>query len=291
MKKSLIMLGALAGLALVGGTTAGLLATKTNAMETRAYDGNTVFYVAGTFNSWTLNQQACHMTYTRYQDYNCEHVSDNPIALSAGDEFKFVNPYYSGDTLTANYFGTTTEHLQNSVDFYIGSSPNYNIVASRNITVTFTFKINNSGDYTAVTWVETDDSKLSAANAFADTFLSATENYCTDSISSDTQSTLKSAYGALGGAKNAFYEAGVVRGIDQTYESKAQQALSRYVNMIEDRGYSDFLELGTNYPATTGIQLTAHTDNNSEPIVIASALSVSGAAVAGFFFIRKKRLL
>ncbi len=66
MKKSLIMLGALAGLALVGGATAGLLASNVNVVETKAEYSEITFYYA--ISSDTVGSQTVKSNIHRTDD-------------------------------------------------------------------------------------------------------------------------------------------------------------------------------------------------------------------------------
>ena len=285
MKIKHLILGASLTLGLAASAAA--FSFNKGALMTSAYgSGDTTWYVAGTFNSWNLADEDCHLTYSKMAGNNWEFESDNTISLEEGDEFKIVYSWNNG--AGANYFSPDLN--TNSVDFK--KVDEGNIQATRDITATFFFQVFGEGaTWTGLYWEETETSKLAAANGFAATFLTATADYCEGSVDSTTQTNLKNAYDALGGAKNAFYEATVKRGKGQTYANNVEEALSRYVNMIEEKGYTDFLDLGTNLPSSSKYTPFAfNNETNVTPlIIVVSALLIAGAATGGYFMIRRRK--
>ena len=133
------------------------------------------------------------------------------------------------------------------------------------------------------------------SDEFAQVFLKKTNGYCTASISSSVQTYLKGEYDALAstaGAQKAFYDSDVKRGKGVTYDTYSSEALSRYVNMQEEKGYTDFLGLGVNNKANTRINiptLFTQESNNNYAWIIAVIGVASLVAVGGFFFIRKRK--
>jgi len=134
-------------------------------------------------------------------------------------------------------------------------------------------------DYDAKTTYITDPARA-AADEFAQSFLDKTVGYCSGSeaISEGVQAELKGEYDALHdieGAQALFYGAEVKRGKGVDYESFASQALSRYVNMQEEKGYGDFLGLGAHNPEINPAiysYLFANDTNNTAIIGLISGL-------------------
>ena len=286
MKKRNVFAIAIASLALALGVGAGLKANKVE--EAKAYGStDTTWYAAGTYNGWNLADADSHLTYKKMAGNNWEFESDEYIAFEKDDEFKIVYSWNNG--ANANYFGPVLQ--TNNVDFTGGSGNN--IKASRDITVRLFFQVYGSdASWTGLYWSETAESKLAAANAFAATFLSETSAYCTGSISSAKQTELKTEFDKLGGAKDAFFNAGVKRGKGVSYDNAAQEALSRYVNMQEEKGYTDFLSLGTDNPVSSSIinePLVIENNQANTALIIVIVSTISLVALGGFFFIKRKK--
>ncbi len=123
MKKSLIMLGTLAGLALVGGATVGLLASKANTIETHASNGD--YKIAGSFTTWGSSPEEMTdagdgiYTYTK--------------TFARGDLFKVVdngvnNWYgYNGEIGGTGSSFFAAENGNNDDNIYCRISGNYTI--------------------------------------------------------------------------------------------------------------------------------------------------------------------
>lgn len=139
------------------------------------------------------------------------------------------------------------------------------------------------------------DPAAAAADEFAQYFLENTNGYCTDSISEEVQTYLKSYYDYLAsipGAQEDFYTAEVKRGKGLSYASYSSEALSRYVNMQEEEGYNDFLGLSTNNPATSAyVSIFENNSDDNLSLVIIIVSSIALISAGSFFVIcrRKKK--
>lgn len=137
------------------------------------------------------------------------------------------------------------------------------------------------------------DPAAAEADEFAQYFLENTNGYCTDSIDESVQTTLKSYYNYLAsipGAQADFYTAEVKRGKGLSYASYSSEALSRYVNMQEEKGYGDFLGLSTHNPAASAYVPTfENNSNNNLSLVIIIASSIIALIAAGSFFVISRR--
>ena len=139
---------------------------------------------------------------------------------------------------------------------------------------------------------------LAAADEFAQSFLDKTSTYCNGEISSDVLLSLKGEYQALApieGAQALFYGATVTRGqaADYDYGSFCNNAISRYVHMQENMGYSDFLGLGEHNPieANRVVPFARNSSNNNYMpviIIIASSIAIVSLLGAGLIIKRKK---
>ena len=150
MKKGLIFTTALA---MVLGVGAAVCAYKAPAKAVSAYGpSDTTWYVAGSFNSWDLDDSTAHLTYIEQVGNDWKFVSDNYIQLEKDDEFKIVYSWDSG--AGANYF--SPDLLTNATDFT--KKENGNIVASRDIKVKFDLRIYGEGaSWTGLYWQEYED--------------------------------------------------------------------------------------------------------------------------------------
>ncbi len=137
------------------------------------------------------------------------------------------------------------------------------------------------------------DPAAAAADEFAQDFLEKTNGYCTGSISEEIQTELKGEYDALAeipGAQADFYTAEVKRGKNLSYASYSSNALSRYVNMQEEKGYGDFLGLSTHNPAASAyVPVFENNSNNNLSSVIIIASSIALIAAGSFFVIRRRK--
>lgn len=133
-----------------------------------------------------------------------------------------------------------------------------------------------------------------AVETFSQTFLDLTDGYCEESVE-DYLATLKNDYDSLEpieGAQALFYNAQVKRGKGVDYESTASEAISRYVNMQEDKDYKDFLGLGTHNPYQ-GAKFIASANklgtNTNSILVVVLVSSISLISLASFFIIRRRK--
>ena len=137
------------------------------------------------------------------------------------------------------------------------------------------------------------DPAAAAADEFAQYFLEKTNGYCTGSISEEDQTTLKSYYNSLAsipGAQADFYTAEVKRGKGLSYASYSSEALSRYVNMQEEKGYNEFLGLSTHNPtASAYVPTFGNNSNNNLSLVIIIASSIALIAAGSFFVICRRK--
>ena len=133
------------------------------------------------------------------------------------------------------------------------------------------------------------------ADEFADYFLEQTDGYCEESLSASVKNNIISKFNGLTdiaekGAKQLFISATIVRGKNQTYENDISEALSRYVNMVEEGRETNFLGLSDavlNRAVISGVPNITKESNNTLIAIIIIA-SVSALAVGGYFFIRRK---
>ena len=132
------------------------------------------------------------------------------------------------------------------------------------------------------------------ALAFARYFLEKTNGYCEGTISSSDKTSLINEFNwMLPESIAAFKAATIVRGKGASYENDLSEAISRYVNMIEDKGYSDadFLNLGNDVinksnAIYNGLQIVVN-NQNSTLLIIISVVSLT--SIGGYFFIRRRR--
>ena len=132
------------------------------------------------------------------------------------------------------------------------------------------------------------------ALAWARYFLEQTDGYCEASISSSVKTNIINEYNwMIAESKAAFKDADIVRGKGVSYDNDLSEALSRYVNMIEEKGYSDadFLNLGNDVinKSSTLINGLREIQQNSTSALILVVSMMGLAAVGGYFFLRKRK--
>ena len=129
------------------------------------------------------------------------------------------------------------------------------------------------------------------ALVYSNYFLEITSEYCTIALTDDTKSLLATEYaGMVDEAETIFKTAEIVRGKGQTYENAISEALSRYVNMVEEKGTGDFLNLGDeviNQHVPVNPLFSGENSNMVAIVVIVSVVSLT--AIGGYFFLKKRR--
>lgn len=149
MKKGLIFATTLAMALGVGAAVGAHQGKVASVAEAYGADEN-YWFVAGTFNDWTLQDTHTHLTYSKLTNNNWEYESDEYIQFEEGDEFKFVYSW-GGTSQTTNY--VTPNLMTNSSDFTGGNGSNF--VAAKDIKVKFFLQIyGSSGDWMGVYWEE-----------------------------------------------------------------------------------------------------------------------------------------
>ena len=263
--------------------------TRWNKAEGLSF-GN-VIYVYGWDNAASSVKYTVHAKSDSYSDSryftfrNAKLNNDNfelysDFNLSDEDEFKVTDGQ-------DHYYAAFSTHA--SLSSIITGDQYNNISCSEAGTYSMFHKLSNHETYVTTP-------ALAAADKFAQSFLGKTAGYCTGSISSEVQLELKGEYEDLSdieGAQAAFYNAGVIRGKDVVdYGTYSCEALSRYVNMQEQKGYGDFLGLGTiNNPALPSSaynSLFADSTNNTMIIVI-SIVATSALAFTTLLVFKKKK--
>ena len=132
---------------------------------------------------------------------------------------------------------------------------------------------------------------MEQALSYAAYFLEVTDEYCTVTLTTEIKTTLSNEYnGMVSAAKTLFTSATIVRGKGVTYENDLSEALSRYVNMVEEKGTGDFLSLG-NAVLQKGKNnpIALASKNTSATIIIVVISAISVAAIGGYFLLRKKK--
>lgn len=224
---------------------------------------------------------------------------------NSGPKFSITLAAVSGTTISTTYVATSSEVTAGTSDKSLSVTIN-DIPYDANITGWY-MTVSKSGtgnnaqfnsmrvDYTP--YVRGEDQTFNStpfeqALSYAVFFLEVTDNYCTVSLTSETKTLLHNEYnGMVSDAKTVFTEADIVRGKGATYENDISEALSRYANMVEEKGTGDFLSLGSSVlqKGTSNHQLTifGNTNNMIPVIVVISMISVT--AVGGYFFLRKRK--
>lgn len=129
------------------------------------------------------------------------------------------------------------------------------------------------------------------ALSYSNYFLELTANYCTVALTTEIKTTLSTEYnGMVAQAKVVFTSATVVRGKGATYENAISEALSRYVNMVEEKETGDFLSLGSEVLQKGTVNPVNLVSKNSSAVIVIVAISaISAAAIGGYFLFRKKK--
>ena len=129
------------------------------------------------------------------------------------------------------------------------------------------------------------------ALVYSNYFLEITSEYCTVALTDDIKSLLATEYaGMVDEAETIFKTAEIVRGKDQKYENAISEALSRYVNMVEQFETGDFLNLGDeviNQHVPVNPLFNGENSNMVAIVVIVSVVSLT--AIGGYFFLKKRR--
>ena len=141
----------------------------------------------------------------------------------------------------------------------------------------------------------TDAFAPAQALAYARYFLEQTDGYCEATISSSVKTNLINEFGwMIAESKAVFKDADIVRGKGASYEDDISEALSRYINMLEDKGYTDseFLNLGDeiiNKASSISPLINVFNNNTNTVAIIVIISMVSVTAIGGYFFIKKRK--
>lgn len=140
------------------------------------------------------------------------------------------------------------------------------------------------------------------AKAFSYYFLDATEGYCSSGVSDELKTSLKDAFDGFetlqSGTKAVFYgktPSHTASGWrDATYKYKTDvitEALSRYWDMINDRGITDFLGIKAQISSkiTTAPSVNVSNDSSTLIIIIAASSIAALALIGGYFYFRKRK--
>ena len=232
------------------------------------------------FHRWTPDADVVYLdTVKSNKSHNAEYYSTS-ISLQVNQEFKVqVAPYADGD-----YYGSYSTHSSLTSNFRSGSGGNVKCLVAGTYAIYFD-SITNS--------IYITTQAISAADEFAESFLTQTSAYCTSSVSSSVQTALKGEYDALAsisGAQAIFYGAEVKRGKGLEYDTSCSEAISRYVNMQEEKGYTDFLGLGAHNPKGAIVNPIINLSNNGSgtTLIIITVCTVALASVGGYFLFKKK---
>ena len=221
--------------------------------------------------------------------------------VTAGD-YKDQYVYAAGASSSNNMKAKETLDETGSFVFEKVSDSNWSIVSQMSGTRnTMRYNSNSSlfscyaasntmADVTVYVFVSYE---VEAAN-FADYFLEQTDGYCSESLSSSVKSDLLAKYNALTdvsekGAKQLFTSAAIVRGKGQSYSNSISEALSRYVNMIEEGRETNFLGLSDSVLNKSSMIISEQYSTNNVAIIITVISVLSLTALGGFFFIKKRK--
>ena len=253
----------------------------------------------------TSNMTAGH-EYEFTLDEALENISEITLTLTVNVPTNSGGPYSHGITFKA-YDDSANAYSSEEVVVACPASSTGNVFSAKitfsgnktiaKVSYVFSTKAQNSNardrvfSYVATSTIQDFDSKQ--VLAYARYFLEQTDGYCESSISSGVKTSLINEYGWMSdGAKAIFKAAEIVRGKGASYVDDVSQALSRYVNMIEEKGYvdSEFLNLGDDViNKAAAINNGVLTSSNSIITAVVVISLTTALCIGGYFFIRKKK--
>ena len=179
---------------------------------------------------------------------------------------------YKAHPSIANNFSLSTSEFESIHNQYAGS---------------YTFYFNYTSHKIYIT-----NPAIEAADEYGEYFLGQTDGYCSSTIASGVQTALKTGYDNLAnvatGAQEAFAGAEIIRGKGQTYSCPASEAISRYVNMMEDKDYTDFLGLGWESIHSSPLNTLTNRSSGAVAVIIIAA-TVSITALGIVLLLKKKK--